>query len=218
MALTLIADHRAAAVALLLEQHKKPAITAVVDALIGPMNEIESTTIDMLDKRISIDASEGVQLDAIGELLRTPRQPAVVDADYRIELKRQVLINKSKGRGDDLIAVSNDIIVDSNVGLWQYEDAPLEFEAIQRRRSDGVLMPWDGGAAPAWTEAEHNMIFRYLNRARAAATYFVLLSRDQNAQSSGQTPFAFDGKNGATFDDEYNFHIRTSSAQPITPE
>jgi hypothetical protein len=91
--LTLIADHRAAAIALLLKaaqdaRHRGDRFWLGE----SPLNLLEATTLEMLTKRISIDASEGVQLDAIGELLNTPRGSST-DVAYRLRLKRQVAID-----------------------------------------------------------------------------------------------------------------------------
>lgn len=215
--LTLTADHRAAAIALLLEQHKTPVIQAIVSACAAPLNLLEQTTIDMVTKRISIDAAEGVQLDAIGELLRLPRA-GLVDSVYRLRLKKQIAIYKSSGRGDDLIAIATDVVAGFNVHLYEHEESPLEFEAYQRRISDGVVLPFDGGLEPGWTAAEADLVFDYLNRARPGAAYFVLINRDFTTTMSGKSPFRFDGFGGATFDVDYAWSLAVRSSQPIIPE
>lgn len=172
-------DHVAAALALLLAQFRgKPGIEALLGGLVTPMTAIEADAFDLMAGRIGIDVAEGVQLDLIGELLKVARPTGMSDVDFRGVLQKEIQLHASNGTTDDIIAVALDVVSGWGVATIEASDARAEFEAQARRSSDGAVMPYDAiTGGPGWTEEEFNAVWGYLNRARAAGVYFVLLAR-----------------------------------------
>lgn len=187
--------HEREAIALLLEQFKgRAAIEALVSSVVAPLNLVESTLFDLLNKRIDIDNAEGVQLDAIGDLLARPRQ-GLSDANYRTDLRAKIQLHASNGTRDALITLTGDTVT-----IREFPNAAAEFEAFHE--------PY----ATIITDAAANALYRLLNRGRAAGVYFVLHWRAASAGS----PFAFDGLGGAKFDGGFGMEIAARAARATT--
>ncbi|BBO74388.1 hypothetical protein DSCW_18050 [Desulfosarcina widdelii] len=100
-----ITTHTADAQARLLMQYRhSPNIAALIQALYGqPVQGVEDA-VASLTGRLSIDDSEGAQLDGIGRIVGTPRA-GWSDAIYRILLKARCGQLVSRGTLEDIISV-----------------------------------------------------------------------------------------------------------------
>ena len=96
-----ITDHSARALSRLIEQLKQSlSHQGMLSGLAVQVQEIEDAFQPLL-LMLDIDASSGNQLDVLGGLLgveRTGRD----DAQFRLRLKAQIIINKSSGTADNL--------------------------------------------------------------------------------------------------------------------
>lgn len=100
-----IVDHSDRGVAHLLEQFKdKARLEVLARSYLDRVQELEDAIWEVITIR-GIDASEGLNLDAIGVIVKRPRL-ALSDSDYRIALKCQVLINRSSGTPNELLAIT----------------------------------------------------------------------------------------------------------------
>ena len=214
MAIVQVTDHATDAVELLLQQFKgKVAIEALVSALTSPLNEYETASIDLLNKRIDIDAADGVQLDGIGGLLGCSRQ-GLADAAYRVALRQEIALHASTGSIDDIIAITGarvaideyndvdaDVLAATDPDFWATSQA--EFEARTRNVTTGDVIE-------VVTQAEADELFRLINRARPAGVYFVLFYR-----LTAATGFAFDGTGATGFDTAAPFTIDALGATDL---
>lgn len=76
---------------------------ALADMLAAQFQDLEDAAQSLLSI-VSIDDSEGVQLDQIGALIGQPRL-GFVDADYRSYLKARILINRAAGQTEKLYEI-----------------------------------------------------------------------------------------------------------------
>lgn len=187
-----VEDHEEEAVALLLEQFKgKAAIEAWLRGLVAPLNGVESIAVDLLTKRYTIDDAEGVQLDGIGALVGMPREDGLSDADYRIQIRQQIAVNASNGRGDDIINASfvGFGVSGAFIHLVEAEEANGEFEAYERTPDTGAIL--EG----IFSNDFAARIFRLVNLSRSASFYFVMYWGDLDTTSS-KPGFKYDTAGG----------------------
>lgn len=108
------ADHVTAALNRLPAQfNTKPKIRAMLTAFANPAVTIENALFQLLTQR-AIDTSEGVQLDAIGEIVGQPRA-GLIDNQYRLYLRARIATNKSRGTVEDLIRIATLILDDATI-------------------------------------------------------------------------------------------------------
>lgn len=104
--MAVILDHKAQARARLLSQFRnKVRIEGTSDAVVEQWQELEQVFCDLNDFRLDIDATEGVQLDLIGEIVGQPRENRN-DVDYRIRLKTRIIQNIAEGEPEPIIQVT----------------------------------------------------------------------------------------------------------------
>ena len=104
MALEQKTDHAAEALARQVEQFKsKPNIEAIINAASAQTQDDETVLFEILEDT-TLDASEGVQLDGIGDIVGEERLGRS-DADYRLGIKAQIRKNVSSGTGDEILAI-----------------------------------------------------------------------------------------------------------------
>jgi len=89
--------------ALLLRQWQRPRRQGVLRALLAEVQAVEDM-LHALRTETNLDTAIGVQLDLIGKLLGTPRV-GLSDEPYRLRLRVEILVLRSNGHPDDLIAI-----------------------------------------------------------------------------------------------------------------
>lgn len=83
----------------------KPGWIKTITVLCAPVQRIENAIRQLLTLR-SIGTARGAQLDLIGRIVREPRQGEPDDEVYRRRLRARIRQKLSRGRVEDLIAVS----------------------------------------------------------------------------------------------------------------
>lgn len=112
MTLTLQTDQVEQARSLLLTQFKNKAhVEALLASFIKQVQEIENMLFDLYLLR-TIDAATGAQLDGVGKIVVLVRDGRN-DADYRVALKTQVLINRTSCTGEELLNIIRGLIADT---------------------------------------------------------------------------------------------------------
>lgn len=188
-------DHVTEAVRRMLKQFRgKRAFEAIVAAVVRPFNELESDAFALHLQRITIDDSEGAQLDGIGSIVGLVRGGRN-DVSYRAALRAEIAAHASHGRTDDLISVC-----DGEVAIREFAVPFAEFDAESRD-------PGDDSRLVVLTDARAAEIVRLLNLARGGGIYFTFRWR-----ASATTGFAFDGAGGAKFDGGSVFAIGADGA------
>lgn len=100
-----INDHADQGVAKFLEQFKdKAALDGLARSYLNRVQELEDAIWEVILIR-GVDFSEGVNLDALGQIVGRPRL-GLGDVDYRVALRAQIRINRSSGTPEDMIAVT----------------------------------------------------------------------------------------------------------------
>lgn len=78
-------------------------MSALLAALIRPLQQAEDLAWEVIDG-LKLDNAIGVQLDRIGRLVSLPRQGVTDDEQYRAILRGKILVNKSKGKPENIFA------------------------------------------------------------------------------------------------------------------
>lgn len=100
----------------LVEQFKnQPAIRALVDSLVAPVQPVADTVAALLLQQ-SVDLAVGAQLDVIGKKIGQPRD-GLVDATYRRYLRARIATNRSNGTHEDAIAIVGLVLGADSGGL-----------------------------------------------------------------------------------------------------
>jgi len=104
-----VTDHEDQGVALLVSQFRnKPLIEILVRALMEQVQDLEDALWDLLVNR-AIDTADGAQLVVIGKIVGQPQ--GTFDQDtYRTWIKARVLVNRSSGTVDDMVAIVNAVL------------------------------------------------------------------------------------------------------------
>lgn len=145
MSLSHTTDHEAEGIALLISQFRdKAKLEILLRAWLEQVQALEDAFWDLYVKR-SIDAGEGVMLDVIGRIVGQPRGANAADAAYRPWLRARVLVNKSKGKPEQLIqivrvVVDEDPLVFGGVPIRAEELYPASFVLY----ADAPIRPDDG--------------------------------------------------------------------------
>jgi hypothetical protein len=89
----------------ILGQHQdKPIIKALVTSYLRRTQRVEDMAWSVVSE-LNIDAGTGWILDAIGRIIGRGRSTYASDAVYRIALRAQIAINRSRGRVRDIVEV-----------------------------------------------------------------------------------------------------------------
>lgn len=113
-----VLDHVDQGLLRLLNQFKgRPRIAAWNRAYLNQCQKLEDAIFDVLIKR-TIDAAEGVQLDALGRIVGELRDD-LPDDDYRIFILARIYINKSQGHLSDVLKVLA-YIISTPVRVFEY--------------------------------------------------------------------------------------------------
>lgn len=112
---------------LLLSRWRKPRREAYLSAVLAEVQAFEDAAYSVLEG-FDLDTAVGVQLDKIGKILRTRRDGRLDDA-YRLRLRVEVLILRSRGTPDDLIGIAQ-TAVQGPVRLTEYAHATTQIELL----------------------------------------------------------------------------------------
>ncbi len=122
---TPIADHSEQAVDSLAAQFRaQPGLTGIARALGNRTQLLEDLFVDLRDKRTLANA-EGDQLDVLGELVGQPRYVTDTDTIYRRKIAAAVLRNRSKGTGNELIAIA--VLITDGIAAHVWDTPPAAF-------------------------------------------------------------------------------------------
>lgn len=135
---------------LLVQYREKPLIRAWIAAYLEQTDELKAEIARLKVER-SITDGVGAQLDAIGRLLGAPRN-GLLDPEYRRRLATQILINRSRGKTEEILTVFLRLAdPDALVRLAEYscsilmtvlQDAPFDAEqandALQTMKGAGI--------------------------------------------------------------------------------
>ncbi len=101
--LGVVTAHPNKAASRLIERFRKPAYKAFLRACALEVQEAENMLWNVLLSRY-VDHAEGVSLNYIGNRVGEPRA-SLNDPDYRVRIKARILINRSKGRAEDVLGI-----------------------------------------------------------------------------------------------------------------
>lgn len=120
-----ITDHATQALARLAQQYKgKPLIEGLISLLCTQIQEIEDAIWQMASERL-LDNAIGAQLDRLGGILGQTRG-AYTDEEYRLILRAKVLINRSSGTAEELIAIFSTVEPDATITVTDWPPACFE--------------------------------------------------------------------------------------------
>lgn len=172
-------DHVASAQARLLAQFQdKPNWTAILTALIAPVQDLESSAQQLL-LLTSIDDSFGLQLDNIGAIIGEPRQ-GFDDTAYRLHLKARVFLNRSSGTPEDILGMFS-VLTGAALELTEFFPAALEL-VVPEAALDVTLAPY---------------FAKFLQQAKAAGVGAIF----RWSPAVGTETFGFAGSDGQGFND-----------------
>ena len=87
---------------LLIEQYKnKPNINYILEAIISPFQELGIVLEEIIESR-NLDTANGYSLDMIGDRVGVERG-TMSDNEFRLEIKFQIILNRSNGEPETLI-------------------------------------------------------------------------------------------------------------------
>lgn len=102
---TLTTERLAEAVGNLIDQFKgQPNIEAFIEAWAQQSQEVENAAFQVL-LLTTLSGSEGVQLDGLGTIVGVEREGRT-DADYRVRIGAQILLNNASGTIEDLLQLA----------------------------------------------------------------------------------------------------------------
>ncbi len=131
---THVADARSR---LLMQYKDRPNLSALIDALLSPVQEIEDVVSSMYG-RLDIEGSAGEQLNGIGRIVGTERA-GWEDAVYRVLLTARCAQLVSRGTIEEIIGVWKILSQADNIHVLEvypgqvdlYCDVPLDEDLIQ---------------------------------------------------------------------------------------
>lgn len=151
--LALITDHTAQALALLIDQYRDlPRLAGLVGSYTNRLQEFESTTWDVINKRL-LDNATSAQLDTLGRVVGQ-RRGGQSDAVYLIYIRARIFLNKSRARRGDLAALLK--LIEPAVFLYtEYYPATVVIEyTTQPATSPAVLADLEGHAVTGGVRLE----------------------------------------------------------------
>jgi hypothetical protein len=102
-------------------------IEKLIETYVTQIQDLEQVFFQLVNLR-TIDTSEGVQLDGIGQIVGEDRFGRN-DTDYRVAIKGRIRLNLSNGTIEDIIAVIRAQIGDKQVVVTE-DSFPAHFDAI----------------------------------------------------------------------------------------
>lgn len=155
---TIITDRAVDALGNLIDQFKGQVnIEAFIHAWAHQSEDVEQAGFGILELT-SLATAEGVQLDGLGTIVGTEREGRT-DADYRIRLGAQILLNNSSGTIEELLQIAVALGATS-VTLTEVFPAKIEIECnvpivngVEVARVMGLAKPAGVGRWFTWYES-----------------------------------------------------------------
>lgn len=117
--------HVSEALARLLEQFKgSENLRSLIAALVQPLQDLEGVSFEVYTE-MWLSTAEGVQLDGIGEIVGQPRDGRT-DVGYRPWIQARILVNRSNGKGDEILRVA-ELVVGSLDNVHEVEEPPAAY-------------------------------------------------------------------------------------------
>lgn len=132
-----VLDHEIAGAKLLTEQfRRKLAVVALLKSWLGQVQLLEDQ-IEQLQVQRSLSTATGVNLDLLGAIVGQPRGGRD-DSQYRIWIAGRVLVNKSRGKTPQVIAIAAKLC-GGDVELFEYQPATFIIRShVPVAGNDGV--------------------------------------------------------------------------------
>ncbi len=124
--LGLVTAHANKAESRLIDRFKRPAYRAIARAVSEEIQTAENMLWQVLLSRY-IDNAEGVSLDYLGNRVGEPRQNQN-DPNYRVRIRARILINRSRGSAEDLLAIVR--VLGASAYVWNTGDASMHVEVL----------------------------------------------------------------------------------------
>lgn len=138
----------------LITHYRQPRNLAIMEGFVLPVQEAEES-VWTLYWNMRLPNAVGISLDFLGRVVGEKRAGRV-DDDYRVAIRTRILVNNSKGRIEDLIAIVESMLPNNTIGVAEYWPPALSF------------VVGDIGAVTPDT------IFRMLSQAKAAGVRLEL--------------------------------------------
>lgn len=131
-----------------------PKIRAIVQALGSQLQSLSDDAWDTLNVALDLGSATGAALDLWGRLLYVGRPPSCGDTEYRALLQAEILVRRSRGRAEEVIAICAVLLRSSAVrydGLYpaayglQAEVAFFPTTAQGQRAYDRLVRATAGG-------------------------------------------------------------------------
>lgn len=103
----------------------QPRIEALTSVYLGKVQQAEDDVAEIYYGRLLANAT-GIRLDVIGKLVGEPRLGRL-DAAYRTAIGVRVLVNRSQGKGPDIVAILK-AATDLPFHVYEPSDGPAAFE------------------------------------------------------------------------------------------
>lgn len=124
MSIPYVADHIARALSRLVQQFPKSgSVAGLVSVAAGRCQGVEDALFSLIEGRL-LDTAEGVQLDALGRLVKQPRN-GLDDDTYRLRIRVRIRLNRSSGTGPELTRIFSLLQPTNVVELQEYPPAGL---------------------------------------------------------------------------------------------
>ena len=121
-------EYQQNAIDLLLPQFSESDnIKAILAGWLSPAPQFQKTVNDIIASR-NIDTAEGTQLDLLGKLLNVYRMD-MSDDDYRIDIKRQIIINRANGTLNNFIELMG-LVLPEDAIYEVVESYPASFRVV----------------------------------------------------------------------------------------
>lgn len=121
----------------LIDQFKNHTnIDALVKALAQQSQELEAAAFEVLLNTL-LDTAVGVQLDGLGDIIGVERG-GLSDADYRVRLRAQILLNKSSGTIPEIVTIGEALTI-TNFELSEVFPAKIEIEVSDLLLNGAVI-------------------------------------------------------------------------------
>lgn len=185
-----VPDLVAEALSRLLEQDKnKPNLAALLTAIVSPLQDVMNASWQLATQR-TIYTAIGQQLDDIGALVGLARL-GLSDDDYRVRLLVEIVVNRSRGRTEDLIQIASMTVDDSDATIVVTSTPAIPYgSGTLYLHPDGVVEVAVNGVA--LTEALGATLYSFLLRAVAGGVRLLL----QWSDSPPSQTFRFDSGPG----------------------
>lgn len=124
-----VLDHEEQALGRLLEQYKgKPKLAGLIVDHAAQMQEVENALWGVYEDRL-LGNAEGDQLDQIGTAVGQARG-GLDDATYRLWISARIILNRSSGTLQQILAIAELVVNDPAATLELREDFPAAFTLL----------------------------------------------------------------------------------------